>query len=149
MSAADSVIVPCSGCGRRNRVPAAARGGPRCAQCHTPLPWLVEAGDGDFSEVAERARRPVLIDFWAEWCGPCRVVAPAVEELSRRMAGRLKVVKVNVDTAPATAGRFGVMSIPTLLLMRDGAEVDRRVGALGVDQLQQWLQAQLTRSASA
>jgi thioredoxin 2 len=105
-------IVTCSNCGKRNRLPAAARGVARCAACHTALPWLTAAGDGDFEQVAGRSTLPVLLDLWAPWCGPCRVVAPGVERAARELAGRLKVVKVNVDEAPRVAERFGVHGIP-------------------------------------
>ena len=122
--------VRCPGCGRRNRVPAAASGAPHCGACHAALPWLVEADDSTFDAVAVQSPLPVLIDLWAPWCGPCRMVAPVVEHLSVKRAGRLKVVKVNVDIAQQTAGRYQAMSIPTLLLLSDGHLVDRMVGAL-------------------
>ena len=101
-------IVTCSNCDKRNRVPAAARGIARCAACHTALPWLTAASDGDFEEVAGRSTLPVLLDLWAPWCGPCRVVAPGVEQAARELAGRLKAVKINIDEAPRVAERFGV-----------------------------------------
>ena len=136
MSVAD--VVTCPNCGKRNRVPATARGVPRCANCHTPLPWLTSAGDGDFEEVAGRSTLPVLVDLWAPWCGPCRVVAPGVERVAHELAGRLKAVKVNVDEAPRTAERLGVRGIPTLLILRQGREVARQVGAVPPPALLRW-----------
>ena len=141
-------IVACAGCGRRNRVPASAQGAPTCAVCHTPLPWLVPATDADFERVAVGADLPVLVDLWAPWCGPCHAVAPHVERAGQAFAGRLKVVKVNVDESPGTQQRFGVRGIPTLLLLDHGREVSRQVGALGGDQLQRWIDSALVpRSA--
>jgi thioredoxin 2 len=138
-----SAVVTCIGCGRRNRVPAAARGRVRCAGCEAELPWLVEADDSDFAAVVEDSRIPVLVDVWAPWCGPCRMVAPVVEQLSRERAGRLKVVKVNADTAPGVSARFGVRSIPTLLLFTDGHEKARTVGAQPADAMRRWLDGAL------
>ncbi|HEX8859779.1 MAG TPA: thioredoxin domain-containing protein, partial [Actinomycetes bacterium] len=83
-------IISCPNCGKRNRVPAAAGGVPRCAVCHTPLPWLTTASDGDYEEVVTRSTLPVLLDLWAPWCGPCRIVEPGVQQISERLAGRLK-----------------------------------------------------------
>jgi thioredoxin 2 len=132
-------IVTCSACGKKNRVPVTADGIPRCASCHTNLPWLVDAGEADFA-AATTSRIPVLVDLWAPWCGPCRMVAPGVERAAAELAGRLKVVKVNVDDAPGVSARFGVQGIPTLLILRDGAPVARQVGALPPDQLLAWVQ---------
>src|SRR5690554_5907745 len=112
----DADIVRCESCGKRNRLPAGATGRPRCGACKAPLPWITAADDDTFADVAERSAMPVLLDLWAPWCAPCRFVSPAVEQMGRDYAGRLKVVKVNVDTAPATAARFRAMSIPTLVL---------------------------------
>ena len=131
-------IVSCPACRKRNRVPPAAAGVPRCGQCKAPLPWLVSAGDADFAEVAEAARVPVLVDLWAPWCGPCRMVAPAVERVARELAGLLKAVKVNVDESPRVAARFQARSIPTLLLLRGGCEVARQVGAVPAERLLAW-----------
>src|SRR5919202_3840730 len=123
-------IVPCPNCGKRNRVPSAGNGVPRCAACHTPLPWLTAAGDGDYEEVVTRSTLPVLLDLWAPWCGPCWIVEPGVQQISERLAGRLKAVKVNVDEVSRVADRLGVQGIPTVLLLRDGKEVARQVGAI-------------------
>jgi thioredoxin 2 len=109
-------------------VPVAAGGHPRCPKCRTDLPWLVDADDADF-DAAVDTDRLVLVDLWAEWCGPCRLVAPVLEALSRDFAGRLKVVKVDVDAAPAVARRYDVRSIPTLLVIRGGQVIDTVIGA--------------------
>ena len=104
---------------------------------------MVEAGDDDFAEVVDAARIPVLVDLWAPWCGPCRMVSPALEQLARVMAGRLKLVKVNVDESPRLAARFSVQGIPTLLLLRRGEVVARQTGAAPESALREWLQRSL------
>lgn len=136
---ADASVVVCPNCGRKNRVPAAAAGTPRCGHCHNPLPWIVDAGDDSFAERVEQARMPVLVDLWAPWCGPCRAVSPALENLARDRAGRIKLVKVNVDESPAIAARFGVQGIPTLLVLDKGTVVARQTGAAPEAALRQWL----------
>ncbi|HET8617714.1 MAG TPA: thioredoxin domain-containing protein [Acidimicrobiales bacterium] len=135
-------IVACTACGKRNRVPVAASGTPRCAACGADLPWLVEAGEDDF-DAAVRTRAAVLVDLWAPWCGPCRLVAPGVERAAVELAGRLKAVKVNVDEAPGISARFGVRGIPTLLILRDGRPIATQVGALPPDRLVAWARASL------
>jgi thioredoxin 2 len=130
-------IVTCASCGKRNRVRPTAKGVPQCAVCGTKLPWSVSADRGSFDEEVTTSV-PVIVDFWAPWCGPCRMVSPAVERLAEANAGRLKVVKLNVDEAPDIGARFGAQSIPLLVLMRDGQEVDRLVGAVPEPQLRAW-----------
>jgi thioredoxin 2 len=142
-------IVVCEHCGAKNRVPAAASGLPRCGTCHQPLPWVADAGDADFAEVAEQASIPVLVDLWAPWCGPCRMVSPALENLARQFAGKVKLVKVDVDAAPGVASRFDVQGIPTLLLLRGGRVVSRQVGAAPEPALRRWLEEGLSSSAAA
>ena len=137
-----SSIVTCPGCGARNRVPDAAAGAPRCPRCKTPLPWVVDATPGQFDRLVE-GPLPVLVDFWAPWCGPCRMVGPAVEAAAAELAGTLKVVRVNVDDLPDVAARKGVQGIPTLILLRSGAVADRQVGAVPKPALMQWLRSQL------
>lgn len=136
-------ITTCPHCGRKNRVPAAASGTPRCGNCHQPLPWVAEAGDDSFAEVAEQALVPVLVDLWAPWCGPCRMVSPALEQLAADMAGQLKLVKVNVDESPQLQQRFGVQAIPTLLLLRHGEVAARQTGAAPAPALRAWVDRSL------
>jgi thioredoxin 2 len=130
--------VTCPNCGKRNRIGSSPEGIPRCGNCHEPLPWIVDADAGTFDEEI-RATVPVLIDFWAPWCGPCRMVTPAVESLARERKGKLKVVKLDIDGAPAIAARYQVQGIPLLVLLRDGEEADRLVGAAPPAQLTEWL----------
>jgi thioredoxin 2 len=136
-------LINCPSCGRKNRVPAVASGTPRCGSCHKPLPWIIDAGDDDFAEVAEQAPVPALVDLWAPWCGPCRMVSPALEQLATEMAGKLKLVKVNVDESPRLQERFGVQAIPTLLLLRNGAVAARQTGAAPAGALRTWLEQAL------
>jgi thioredoxin 2 len=137
-------LIRCPHCGRRNRVPTAAAGTPRCGNCHRPLPWIVTAGDDSFAEVAERSTVPVLVDLWAPWCGPCRTVSPALAQLAAERAGSLKLVKVNVDESPRLQQRFGIQSIPTLMVLRGGEVIARQVGAAPADALRSWLESSLT-----
>ena len=141
-----STVVPCAACEKKNRVPGAATGLPRCAHCRQPLPWVVDAGDDTFADVADAATVPVLVDLWAPWCGPCRMVSPALESLARELAGRVKLVKVNVDEAPGLARRFGVRSIPTLVVVSGGRELARQVGAAPEGALRAWLEKALHAS---
>ncbi|MBI3747500.1 MAG: thioredoxin [Chloroflexi bacterium] len=127
-------ILRCANCGAANRIAPSPRGAPHCGTCGKPLPWLVNATEATF-DVEVRAAPTVVVDLWAPWCGPCRFVGPILEELARDWAGRLKVVKVNVDENQALALRYDARSIPTMLVMRDGQVVDRIVGALARPQL--------------
>jgi thioredoxin 2 len=136
----DTRNIRCPHCGRVNRVPAAGDGLPRCGSCRNALPWIADAGDGDFAEVAEAASPFVLVDFWATWCGPCRMVSPALEQVATDMAGRIKLVKVDIDRNPYLAQRFDVQAVPTLLLMHRGEVVARRAGAASAPALASWVE---------
>jgi thioredoxin 2 len=138
---AETRLVRCAACGATNRIPLdrLARGRrPVCGKCRAPLavdgapadgtPLVVT--DATFPIEVERSRLPVVVDLWAEWCGPCRMLAPVIDELASELAGRVRFAKLNIDENPATASRFGVRSIPTLLVMKEGREVDRLVGVL-------------------
>ena len=124
-----SDILTCAQCGAKNRVQSVPDAQvPACARCGANLPWLHDGTDASFAQDI-RAGVPVLVDFWAPWCGPCRVVGPVLEEIAREQAGRVRVVKVNVDENPETPGSFQVQGIPTMILFKDGQPVDRIVGA--------------------
>jgi thioredoxin 2 len=142
-------IIRCPSCGRRNKVPAAASGTPRCGNCHQALPWIVDAGDDSYAEVVEKSGTPVLVDFWAPWCGPCAMVSPALAQLAGERPGQVKLVKVNVDEAPRLQQRFGIQSIPTLMVVRDGQVVARQTGAAPADALRGWLRQSLDAPAPA
>jgi thioredoxin 2 len=142
------VIVACPNCGKKNRVPAVASGVPRCGNCHLPLPWIAEADDGSFASVVEESQLPVLLDLWAPWCGPCRMVSPALEELAREKAGMVKLVKVNVDDSPQVASRFDARAIPLLLVLRGSEVVARQAGAAPVNVLRPWLEGALSSAGA-
>ncbi len=133
-------LIKCPSCGRTNRVPAAASGIPRCGSCRGPLPWITDAGDDTFAEIAEQSSVPALVDMWAPWCGPCRMVSPALEQVATDLAGRVKLVKVDVDQAPKLQRRFDVRAVPTLMIMRDGQVVARRAGAAPASDLRPWVE---------
>jgi thioredoxin 2 len=148
MTTATAEVVTCEACGRKNRVPSAARGIPKCGNCGAPLPWIAAAGDQDFADVVEAADLPVVLDLWAPWCGPCRMVTPALENLAREYAGRVKLVAVNVDEAPSVARRFEVQGIPTLVVLDRGSVVARQTGAAPEHDLRRWLDEALASAAS-
>ena len=145
--ASQGSIVACANCATKNRVRPTSEGVPRCSTCQTLLPWIVEASAESFDEEIA-ASVPVLVDFWAPWCGPCRMVSPLVEQVGQEHAGHLKVVKLNVDEAPAIAARYGVHGIPLLVLIRDGAELARQVGAVPLPALQAWVSPHLAAAAA-
>lgn len=135
----ESTVIRCPHCHKQNRVRPQAEGIPRCANCHHALPWVVTADAGSF-DAEITASVPVVVDFWAPWCGPCRMISPLLERLADRYAGRIKLVKLNVDENPALASRYGAMSIPLLVLFRDGREAARQVGAVPEARLEAWLE---------
>lgn len=133
--AGKSRVVECSSCGALNRVSDAKPSGkaPVCGKCHSPLsteptkPVMVT--DNNFSSIVEASSLPVLLDLWAAWCGPCRMIAPIIEQIAAEVSGKALIGKLDVDANPVTASRFGVQSIPTLLILKNGQEVDRLIGA--------------------
>jgi thioredoxin 1 len=98
-----------------------------------------KVSDATFEAEVLKSAEPVVVDFWAEWCSPCRLIAPALEEISGAMNGKVKILKLNVDENPATASKYGVMSIPTLMLFKDGQLASRQVGAAPKQKLEQWI----------
>lgn len=131
-------VVPCPFCGRVNAVDLSRIDDrPRCGECGRPilLDRPVKLSDADFDRVIERSGVPVLVDFYADWCGPCRVMAPTIDELAADRAGRALVGKLDTDRNPATANRFEIRGIPTTIVFREGHEAGRRTGAIGRTEL--------------
>lgn len=129
------MIFECPSCSQLNRIPAARLSDKaRCSACKAPLspvarPVTMRSAE-DFDELVGKAPVPVLVDFWASWCGPCRAVAPELETIARQQAGNLVVAKVDTEALPDVASRFGIRSIPTMVLMRGGREARRVAGAM-------------------
>ena len=147
-------LIRCPSCGATNRLPVDEIGHGKkavCGRCKTPLAAAgpVTVSDATFAAEVERSPLPVLVDMWAPWCGPCHMVAPIVDQVATELAGRLKVAKMNVDDNPATSSRFGVRSIPTLLVFKDGREVDRIVGVQPKPAILSRLERHLAPAASA
>jgi len=103
----------------------------------------VKVTDGDFAEKVEQATGPIIVDYWAEWCGPCRMIGPALEEIAGEMQGKVTIAKMNIDENPNTPSKFGVRGIPTLMLFKNGQVVATKVGALPKTQLQQWIEGNI------
>jgi thioredoxin 2 len=134
----DALHIACAHCGATNRVPAARLGDdPSCGRCGQALlaGEPVELTDANFDAVVSKTDLPVVVDFWAPWCGPCRMMAPAFEQAAAQLKGRALLVKVNSDDNPLTSSRFGIRSIPTLVKLDHGRETNRRSGALPAGQI--------------
>jgi thioredoxin 2 len=131
----EAQLIRCPVCGATNRMPLEKIEpglAPVCGRCRNPLPVSIQpikVTDATFSADVERSPLPVLLDLWAAWCGPCQMISPVVEQLAKEMAGRVRVAKLNVDENPVTAERFHIRSIPALLVLKAGQEIDRIVGA--------------------
>ena len=140
MSSSRQVV--CQHCSGGVGVPAQRLGdGPRCPRCHTSLfdGHPIALTDATFDQHVAKSGLPVVVDFWAPWCGPCKMMAPAFEETARRMEPAVRFAKLNTDAAQDVAARFQIRSIPTLIVFKDGREVARQPGAMGVDQLSRWV----------
>jgi thioredoxin 2 len=142
----NSVHVVCPHCDAVNRVPLDRLGqGAKCGKCHSPLfvgaPLALD--ERRFARHVERSDLPLVVDFWAPWCGPCRMMAPAFEEAARRLEPRVRMAKVNTEEAQGLAAQFGIRSIPTLAIFRQGREVARTAGAMDLGRLVGWVEQHL------
>jgi thioredoxin 2 len=142
----ETVLIRCQNCGTRNRIPVARlQDRPRCGRCKQPFPPIpvtnrpVMVTDQTFAGEVLESPLPVLMDCWATWCAPCGAMSPVLDDVARSYAGRLKVAKLNVDQNPATASRYHVMSLPTLLFFRDGKVVDTAAGAQPRQEIERYL----------
>lgn len=132
-------IIICPACGQKNNVDVNIKDKkPICGKCKAPLPLPgpVEVNDDDFERIVLKSDIPVLVDFWAPWCGPCRMVGPIVEQIAHEYAGRLVVAKVNTDNNRKTAGDYKIMGIPTLILFNKGKVLERVTGAVPKEHLE-------------
>jgi thioredoxin 2 len=146
VNVASPALIRCPACGVTNRLPPekiAPGLKPRCGRCKSELRVdnkPITVTDATFGDTVERWPRPVLLDLWAPWCGPCRMVAPILENIAAELAGRVRVAKLNVDENPMTAARFRAQSIPTLIVLKNGCEVDRMTGAQTKAEIQRRLE---------
>jgi thioredoxin 2 len=145
----DNLHVVCPHCNTTNRVARARLGdGVTCGGCKRPLlpgrPF--ELSEANFERHVGASELPLVVDFWAPWCGPCKMMAPAYEEAAARLAPKVRLAKLDTEAAPRIAGRFGIRSIPTIIAFRNGQEVARHSGALGAPQLIQWINAHVAQN---
>jgi thioredoxin 2 len=137
----DTLHIVCPHCQSINRVPAAKLDEqPNCGRCKQPLftGAPIELTTATFTRHVERSDIPLLVDFWAPWCGPCRMMAPQFEQAARLLEPKMRLAKVNTEAEPALANRFGIRSIPTLALFRGGREIARQAGAMGAQDIVRW-----------
>jgi thioredoxin 2 len=142
----DKKHIVCPHCGATNGIPEARlQDNPRCGKCKNALftGHPIELNDRNFAKVISKSDIPVLVDFWAEWCGPCKMMAPAFSEASAKLEPRVILAKLNTEVAQQTAAQFGIRSIPSLILFKNGKEVSRQAGAMNAPQIIQWVQSQL------
>jgi thioredoxin 2 len=145
-SATNSVLVACPQCHTVVRTPSDRTGEhPKCPRCKSQLldGHTINLDAASFATHVDKSSLPVLVDFWAPWCGPCKMMAPVLERVAQQRATTLQVGKVNTDEQPELAGRFGIRSIPTLILFRGGREVGRQSGAVDYSTLMRWLDTAL------
>ena len=142
----DNIVLRCASCGTKNRIlKTKLKEGPICGKCRSPLKiksaidHTVDVTDETFNKEVLSSPGPVLVDCWAAWCGPCKMVAPVLNRIASEFAGRIKIAKLNVDENPATASRYSIQSIPTLLLFNNGAQIDRAVGALPKHEIESFI----------
>jgi thioredoxin 2 len=138
----ETLKLACAACGAANRLPASRLDeSPRCGKCHQPLLQAAPVGldEAAFDRFIANTDIPVVVDFWATWCGPCHAMAPAFERVSADLKAAARFAKVDIDRSPGLASRFGIRSVPTLAVFRGGREVDRMSGALDAGSLRSWV----------
>jgi thioredoxin 2 len=144
------IIIKCNSCGAKNRIPKSRiHERPICGKCGSPLNARslnvpVTVTDQTFNEEVLSRPEPVLVDCWAPWCAPCHMVAPVLEQLASEYQGRIKIAKLNVDENPITSSQYGIQSIPTMLIFKNGRQIDKLIGALPRQEIEQHVKRALS-----